>query len=262
MDSIACAALADRIGHAAAPILIDVRRAADYAAEPATLPGSLRGDPESWGSWAAALPPGKQIVVYCVHGHAVSQQVAQSLRQLGLGACHLAGGIAAWREAGGPVVAQPRIAGPADRPSAWVTRERPKIDRIACPWLIRRFIDPRAAFLYVPAGAVEEIAAATGAVPYDVAGAALGHVGERCSFDAFIARFAIADAALDRLARIVRGADTGRPELTPQSPGLLAMSHGLSALCPDDHAMLEQGLLFYDALYAWCRGESRAAPPS
>src|SRR5581483_17241 len=103
----------------------------------------------------------------------------------------------------------------------------------------------------------QQTAASTGAVPYDVAGAELNHVGERCSFDAFIARFGIVDEALDRLATIVRGADTGRPELTPQSPGLLAMSHGLSALCPDDHAMLAQGLLLYDMLYAWCRGESR-----
>ena len=126
---------------------------------------------------------------------------------------------------------------------------------------MRRFIDPHAVFLYVPVEAVSEVAASTGAVPYDVAGAALGHVGERCSFDAFSARFAVADPALDRLADIVRGADTGRPELTPQSPGLLAMSHGLSALCPDDHRMLEQGLLFYDTLYAWCRSQTRTASP-
>jgi hypothetical protein len=134
-----------------------------------------------------------------------------------------------------------------------VTRERPKVDRIACPWLIRRFVDPEATFLYVPSAQVRDIAQRHGAIPYDIDGAEFGHVGERCSFDAFIRIFAIADAALDRLALIVRGADTGRPDLTPQSPGLLALSQGLSATIPDDHAMLAAGMPVYDALYAWCR---------
>jgi hypothetical protein len=135
--------------------------------------------------------------------------------------------------------------------SKWVTRERPKIDRIACPWLIRRFIDSQAEFLYVPSAQVRAVAKAEKAIPYDVPDVQFSHRGELCSFDAFIADFAIDDAALADLALIVRGADTGRPELTPQSPGLLAISLGLSLNYADDHAMLEQGMVVYDALYAW-----------
>jgi hypothetical protein len=137
--------------------------------------------------------------------------------------------------------------------SKWVTRERPKIDRIACPWLIRRFIDPRAEFLYVPSAQVRAVAEAKQAIPYDVPEVQFSHRGELCSFDAFLADFAIDDPALADLALIVRGADTGKPELTPQSPGLLAISLGLSVNYPDDHAMLEQGMVVYDALYAWIR---------
>jgi hypothetical protein len=144
---------------------------------------------------------------------------------------------------------------PGASPSRWVTRERPKIDRIACPWLIRRFIDPAAEFLYVPAAEVMTVAAKTGARPYDVAGAEFGHVGDFCSFDAFLRIFGVTDRALNRLALIVRGADTGKPELTPQSPGLLAVSRGLAENFPDDHEMLAHGMVVYDALYAWCRSE-------
>ncbi|HUN47421.1 MAG TPA: chromate resistance protein ChrB domain-containing protein [Stellaceae bacterium] len=141
----------------------------------------------------------------------------------------------------------------------WVTRERPRIDRIACPWLIQRFIDPAAEFLYVPAPAVMSVAAATGATPFDVPDVEFGHKGERCSFDAFLAHYRLAEPALARLAEIVRGADTGRPDLTAQSPGLLAISQGLSAVFADDHEMLRHGMVVYDALYAWCRAETRQA---
>ena len=137
--------------------------------------------------------------------------------------------------------------------SKWVTRERPKIDRIACPWLIRRFIDPRAEFLYVPAAQVRAVAEAEQAIPYDVPDVQFSHRGELCSFDAFLADFAIDDPVLAELALIVRGADTGKPELTPQSPGLLAVSLGLSLNYPDDHTMLGHGMVVYDALYAWIR---------
>jgi hypothetical protein len=135
----------------------------------------------------------------------------------------------------------------------WVTRERPKIDRIACPWLIARFIDRDAEFLYVPAGDVMRVAHEQGAIPYDVPNVELGHVGELCSFDALLQKYQLRDPALQTLARIVRGADTGRPDLTPQSAGLLAISLGLSRNFVDDHAMLAQGMVIYDALYAWCR---------
>jgi hypothetical protein len=136
----------------------------------------------------------------------------------------------------------------------WVTREHPKIDRIACPWLIRRFIEPEAGFLYVPAESVFAVAAKTGAVPYDIPGAEpFAHEGELCSFDAFLKHYDLKDPALHRLALIVRGADTARHDLAPQAAGLHAISLGLSANFPDDHAMLEQGMVIYDALYAWCR---------
>lgn len=135
----------------------------------------------------------------------------------------------------------------------WVTRERPKIDRIACPWLIARFIDRDAEFLYVPASEVLSTAERTGAVPYDIPGVAMSHVGELCSFDAFLARHSLSDPALQRLAAIVRGADTSRLDLTPQSAGLYALSLGLSAICADDHEMLRHGMVMYDALYAWCK---------
>ena len=135
----------------------------------------------------------------------------------------------------------------------WITRERPKIDRIACPWLIRRFIDPEAEFLYVPSGDVLRIARETGATPYDVPGVEMSHVGDLCSFDAFIGKYQLDDPSLAALAAIVRGADTGKPELTPQSPGLLAISLGLSVNYPDDHEMLEAGMVIYDALFSWIR---------
>jgi len=146
----------------------------------------------------------------------------------------------------------------------WVTRERPKIDRIACPWLIARFIDKEPEFLYVPSPQVFEAAKRTGAIPYDIPGAELSHVGELCSFDAFLARYELQDPALHTLAPIVRGADTSRPELTPQSAGLYAISLGLSYNFADDHEMLRYGLILYDALYAWCKScqsETHHWPP-
>ncbi len=136
----------------------------------------------------------------------------------------------------------------------WVTREHPKIDRIACPWLIRRFIEPEAEFLYVPTAQVFTVAAETGAVPYDIPGAEpFAHDGALCSFDTILRHYGIHDSALDHLALIVRGADTARHDLAPQAAGLHAISLGLSANFPDDHAMLEQGMVIYDALYTWCR---------
>jgi len=143
----------------------------------------------------------------------------------------------------------------------WETRERPKIDRIACPWLIARFIDPEAEFIYVPAPDVMKVAEETGAIPFDVPGVKYGHEGELCSFDAFIKHHSLTDPALHDLAVIVRGADTGRPDLAPQCPGLLAQSLGLSAMFRDDHEMLKHGMVMYDAYYAWlkqARGEAHS----
>jgi hypothetical protein len=151
----------------------------------------------------------------------------------------------------------------------WITRERPKIDRIACPWLIRRFVEADTEFIYVPTEQVFEVAGTTGAVPYDIPGAEpFSHDGELCSFDAFLKHYDLKDPALHQLATIVRGADTARLDLAPQAAGLLAISLGLSANYQDDHAMLEQGIVVYDALYAWCREHQhethnwKPAPPA
>jgi len=147
----------------------------------------------------------------------------------------------------------------------WVTREHPKIDRIACPWLIARFIDKEPEFLYVPASQVMAIAAETGAVPYDVPGVEMTHAGESCSFDAFLKKHQLDDPALQQLAAIVRGADTSRLDLTPQSAGLYAISLGLSHNFSNDHEMLRHGMVVYDALYAWCQScqaETHKWPPS
>jgi len=139
----------------------------------------------------------------------------------------------------------------------WITRERPKIDRVACPWLIARFIDTEPEFLYVPSGDVLRTANETGAIPYDIPGVEFSHVGELCSFDAFIKKYNLTDPALQYLAGIVRGADTSRLDLTPQSAGLHAISLGLSHNFQDDHEMLKHGMVMYDALYAWCKNRQK-----
>ncbi|WP_334190063.1 chromate resistance protein ChrB domain-containing protein [Noviherbaspirillum sp.] len=147
----------------------------------------------------------------------------------------------------------------------WVTRERPKIDRIACPWLIARFIDKEPEFLYVPAREVLMVAEKTDAIPFDIPGVEMSHVGELCSFDAFLKKHALTDPALQQLAAIVRGADTSRLDLTPQSAGLYAISLGLSEMYANDHEMLRHGMVMYDALYAWCRrcqAEAHDWPPT
>jgi rhodanese-related sulfurtransferase len=237
------------IGTGASPLIFDVRRDAAFDADGRMLVGALRRDPGDVGQWARDVPGGCPVVVYCAHGHEVSQEAAAALRAGGIDARYLAGGIAGWTELGLPL-RDKRLAAAGK----WVTRERPKIDRIACPWLIRRFIEPEAAFLFVPTERVFAVAAAEGAIAYDIPGAEpFSHDGELCSFDAFLKIYGIRDPALDALALIVRGADTARLEMTPQSPGLLALSLGLAANFADDHAMLEHGMVMYDALYAWCR---------
>ena len=146
----------------------------------------------------------------------------------------------------------------------WVTRERPKIDRIACPWLIERFIDKAPEFLFVPSKDVLQVAKQKGAIPYDIPGVELSHVGERCSFDAFLGKYRLTDNALGKLAVIVRGADTSRLDLAPEAPGLFAISLGLSQNFKDDHELLKHGMVMYDALYAWCQfcqNESHGWPP-
>jgi hypothetical protein len=160
----------------------------------------------------------------------------------------------AWREAGGPLV--PASAIPARSPEGhtlWVTRHRPKIDRIACPWLIRRFVDSAARFLFVAPSEVPAVAERFGATPFDIDNVFWSHRGERCTFDTMIEEFGLETEALQRLAAIVRAADTDRHELAPQAAGLLAASLGLSRMYRDDLEQLEAGMLLYDAFYRWSR---------
>jgi rhodanese-related sulfurtransferase len=241
--------LYSRLGSEAAPVVVDVRRGAAFDADDSMILGAIRRVPDEVDQWRRELPSGRPVVAYCAHGRKVSQEVAAALRAIGTDASYLEGGIEVWAGFGLP---QRRKLNP--QPDQWVTRERPKIDRIACPWLIRRFIDPEAQFLYAPTERVFAVAAETGAAAYDIPGAEpFSHDGELCSFDAFLKVYGIRDPALDALALIVRGADTARLERTPQSPGLLAASLGLSAIWAEDHDMLERGMVIYDALYAWCR---------
>jgi rhodanese-related sulfurtransferase len=257
--SISAAQLSARLGRFDAPIFVDVRKAPAFDAAARVIAGALRIAPDEITKGSEKLPGDREIVAYCVHGHEVSQNAASRLVAAGFNAAFLEGGIAHWEEERRPTMAKdPQLGLPSlpRKPSKWVTRERPKIDRIACPWLIRRFIDPMAEFLYVPSETVIETGRRENATPYDVPAVRFSHRGddgELCSFDSFIADFGLDDPCLADLATIVRGADTGKPELAPQSPGLLAISFGLSVNYPDDHAMLEQGMVVYDALYAWIK---------
>jgi rhodanese-related sulfurtransferase len=244
-----------RIGTADAPFVIDRRRREIYESSDVVLPASTWHDPldESWG---AGLDRGLPYVVACKAGHELSQMTAARLREQGFSVSVLEGGYAGWTEAGLPLLskaARDRLAPQA--PSLWVTRRRPKIDRVACPWLIRRFIDSQARILFVDPPEVPAVARETGAVPFDIDGVELSHVGERCSFDTMLGLFGLEDEpALARLALIVRGADTARPDLAPEATGLLAISLGLSALAgDDDHDLLRRGFVVYDGLYAWLR---------
>ena len=254
--AISVATLLAAHGSAASPLVIDVRRIQAFEADSTMLAGATWRDPFATINWIKFLPHQSDIVVYCVHGHEISKNACAALRVAGLKAHYLEGGFEAWTAHGAPTIKKQSalsIPSPINAPSKWVTRERPKIDRIACPWLIRRFIDPLAEFLYVPSSEVLACAKSQAATPYDVPDVRFSHRGEECSFDAFIQDFEINDPALNYLAAIVRGADTGNLQLTPQSPGLLAISLGLSALYQKDHDTLEHGMVIYDALYAWLK---------
>jgi rhodanese-related sulfurtransferase len=256
ISSITPSELLQRSGFADAPFLIDVRRAQAFESDNVMIAGATWRDPFTAKDWIRFLPRHREIAVYCVHGHEISKNTCAALRAEGLDARYVEGGIEAWKASGGPTIRkQPELPIPsiANSPSKWITRERPKIDRIACPWLIRRFVDPCAEFLYVPSSQVRQAAETNRAIPYDVPDVRFSHRGDQCSFDALLEDFELDDPALGDLAAIVRGADTGKPGLTPQSPGLLAVSLGLSALYKDDHVMLEHGMIVYDALYAWIR---------
>jgi len=257
--SITASELSSLSGTAAWPTVVASTRCAKFEQEGRAIAGSVWRDhmaTDAWGSELAA--PGKPVVVYCLHGHNVSQLAVARLRAQGIDARHLEGGIDAYEQVGGLVLRQrgPDVPLLLSQPTQWITRERPKIDRIAFPWLVRRFIDPLAMFHFVEAEWVVDIADELGAIPFDVEGVHYSHSGENgefCSVDTLLDAFGIEDPALRHLARIVRGADTGQLELEPQSAGLLALSLGLSSMEKDDLAQLEKGMVIYDALYAWCR---------
>src|ERR1700730_1487417 len=247
--SISAQDLYRSIRTAVAPVVIDVRRSAAFAADNRMIVGAIRRNPDTVQDWRQDLPLGRAVVVYCVHGQEMSQGAASALKAAGVAARYLEHGIAGWAEHRFPM-RNKRDTGPR----SWVTRERPKIDRIACPWLVRRFIDPEAEFLFASTERVFAVAAETGATPFDIPGAEpFSHDGELCSFDAFLKVYGIENPALDALALIVRGADTARLELTPQSTAMVADSRGPSAFYADDHASREHGMPVDDALYAWCR---------
>lgn len=244
------------MGGPRAPHVFDVRKPDVVESSPGMLPTSSWRDPLASHDWMAALDRHATVVFVCKEGHERSQIAAACLREQGFDASVLTGGYKAWTEAGLPLVAKAALDKfLPKRPSLWVTRRRPKIDRVACPWLIRRFIDSDARFLFVDPPEVMAVARETGAVPFDIDGVELSHEGERCSFDTILKVFGLeSEASLARLALIVRGADTARPDLAPEASGLLAVSLGLSALAGDnDHELLEHGFAVYDALHAWLR---------
>jgi rhodanese-related sulfurtransferase len=242
------------LGSPRAPLVLDVRREERFRESERMLPGARRCAPDEVPGFAASNGPG-QAIVYCVHGLEVGEQASAQLRAAGWDARYLQGGIEGLIEQGLPTARKrPDLGVTGEKPSRWITRERPKIDRVACPWLIRRFIDPTAEFFYVPSDQVFKEAKRLKAVPYDIEGAPISHEWEKCSFDALLKAFELREPALDTLAKIVRGADTDRFSLAPQAAGLLAVSLGLSRLhADDDQAMLAAAMPVYDALYEWCR---------
>ncbi|HWG06891.1 MAG TPA: sulfurtransferase/chromate resistance protein [Beijerinckiaceae bacterium] len=253
INSIPSEKLGRLAGTPKCPALIDVRTDDDFAADPRLIPGSIRRSWETASEWAAEFR-GRSAIVICHKGHQLSQGVAALLREAGSSADFLEDGIAGWARSDLPLVPASKLP-PRNREgrTIWVTRERTKIDRIACPWLIRRFVDPRALFLFVASSEVEPVAEKFGGAAFDIEGVFWSHRGEACTFDVMIEELGLATPALLRLATIVRAADTARPDLAPEAPGLLAASLGLSRMYADDLEQLEAGLALYDAFYRWSR---------
>lgn len=251
--SISVEKLSRLIGTASTPVLIDVRTDEDFAADPRIIPGALRRPHNTALDWAKDFA-GRSAIVICRKGQKLSEGAAAWLRHSGAAAEALDGGFEAWKAAKLPMVPASKLPSPDPQGrTVWVTRSRPKIDRIACPWLIRRFVDPNAVFLFVAPSEVEAVGERYGAVPFDIENVFWSHRGELCTFDVMIEEFGLSTPPLDRLATMVRAADTGRPELSPEAPGLLAASLGLSRMYDDDLEQLQAGMLVYDAFYRWCR---------
>jgi len=247
--------LRSRIATADAPIVYDVCRCEKYEQNPRILPTARWREHTRVAEWATEIPYGASVVLACVHGHNVSQLATAALREKGVDARALAGGVEGWKAAGAPTILKAALPGRSETgPSRWVTRILPKIDRIACPWLIRRFIDRDAEFHFVEPAYVQDVANELGGIPYDIDGVAMSHEGPLCTFDTLITKFGLADPALATVQLIVRGADTARMDLAPEAAGLLAISLGNSVLAGgDDRGALSRGFPVYDALYAWAR---------
>jgi rhodanese-related sulfurtransferase len=252
-DIITPSQLARLVGTPEAPLVIDVRTDEDFARDSRILPGSIRRDFRTAPDWGGEVV-GRPVAVVCQRGLKLSQGVAAWIRHAGAPAEALEGGFEAWVAASGTLVRPDRIPPRDGRGrTVWVTRARPKIDRIACPWLIRRFVDPGAVFLFVAPSEVTAVADRFGATPFDVEGVFWSHRGELCTFDVMVEEFGLGSEPLARLARIVRGADTARLDLAPEAAGLLAASLGLSRMYREDLAQLDAAMGLYDALYRWAR---------
>lgn len=249
LNSISSDKLFRLIGTPSCPTIIDVRPEGDRL-----IPASIRRSAEQVADWGIRLI-GHKVVVSCVHGGSLSAGVAAWLRTQGADAEILDGGFEGWAGSGLPVL-DANVLPPRDSEgrTVWVTRARPKVDRIACPWLIRRFVDPAAVFLFVTPSDVPGVAERFNAAPFDVEGVFWSHRGDQCTFDTMVEELGLQGFdALQRLAVIVRGADTAHPEIAPQAAGLLAASLGLSRMFADDLEQLEAGMSLYDAFYRWCR---------
>jgi rhodanese-related sulfurtransferase len=242
------------IGVPHCPALVDVRNDEDYEGDPRFIPGALRRSHASVSEWASEFA-GLLAVVIDQYGQKISEGVAAWLRHAGATSADvLTGGHQSWVKAGGPLVPSAKVP-PRDAfgHTVWVTRSRPKVDRIACPWLIRRFVDPKAVFLFVAPAEVSAVAERFGGAAFDIEGVFWSHRGERCTFDTMLDEWGLASEPLQRLAIIVRGADTARLDISPEAAGLLAASLGLSRMYADDLEQLEAGMALYDAFYRWCR---------
>ena len=251
--SISIDKLARLIGTAHGPALVDVRTAEDFAADPRLIPGSIRRNYQNAAEWGEEFS-GRSAIVVCQRGAKLSEGTAAWLRHAGADAESLEGGFEGWKAANLPLVPVAKLPSrDAQGRTVWVTRARPKVDRIACPWLIRRFVDPNAVFLYVAPSEVVAVGERFNAAPFDIENVFWSHRGELCTFDVMIEEFGLATPPLLRLATMVRAADTGRLDLSPEAPGLLAASLGLSRMFDDDLEQLEAGMLLYDAFYRWCR---------
>jgi rhodanese-related sulfurtransferase len=252
-SEITVSQLSRLVGLSNAPAIVDVRIDDDYRADPRLLPGSLCRDYQAWPQWASAYR-GKIVIVVCQKGQKLSEGTAAWLRHEGIDAQILEGGFEAWKKAGELLLRTDKLPPRVEHGrTVWVTRTRPKIDRIACPWLIRRFVDPHAVFLFVTPAEVNGVAERFKATPFDIEGVFWSHRGDTCTFDTMIGEFGLKSEPLAHLAKIVRGADTARLDLTPQSAGLLAASLGYSRMYRDDLAQLEAAMALYDAFYRWCR---------